>query len=494
MARNPVPGSSGPDLLDGTLRSDRITGLEGDDTIFADAGHDVAFGDQGLDLIFGGAGFDTLYGGDDDDTLSGDDGDDLLHGGAGFDVLEGGSGNDTVYGAAGDDVFFGGEGEDWYYGGDGSDFILTGDFGYGGVNHAFGGDGDDFIAISVGGEGGAHGGAGVDVLLINWYDNFNGGGDIEIRLTGPDAGATGDGLTLDISGMEILVAFTYTGNDTVIGGQYGDDISVQLGANTVLAMEGDDRVTYATGAVNLLDGGDGDDLLVLSHAPSTALVFTVSGSQADDGHGSTIRNFEHYAVQGYFAADVIQLGSGDDFALGNGGNDSLSGFDGDDYLNGGTQDDVLDGGGGADTLLGDRGNDTLFGGDGADILRGGKGRDDLFGGAGADQFRMAIPLFEAGSLAETDIIHDFELGLDRVTVNNAVVGTAFASGALDAALFHFDGPVGTAAQFYLEELASGDVFRLILDMNGTDADGAAVLADLQGAHIAGMTAADIFIL
>jgi Ca2+-binding RTX toxin-like protein len=63
------------------------------------------------------------------------------------------------------------------------------------------------------------------------------------------------------------------------------------------------------------------------------------------------------------------------------------GHDGHDVLIGGRGDSTLHGLGGPDVLVGLHGDDWLAGGDGADDLRGHRGRDRLIGGLGADLLR-----------------------------------------------------------------------------------------------------------
>ncbi|MEM1251156.1 MAG: choice-of-anchor I family protein [Cyanobacteria bacterium P01_H01_bin.21] len=124
-------------------------------------------------------------------------------------------------------------------------------------------------------------------------------------------------------------------------------------------------------------------------------------------------------------ADVVGTG-GDDVLAGGEGDQSISGGDGDDVLRGDLNtrypqgrsggDDVIFGGagndriggkGGNDLLFGDEGDDSIWGDAGDDLLYGGLGNDTLAGGGGSDTFALA-----AG--AGTDIITDFELGMDVI--------------------------------------------------------------------------------
>lgn len=140
-------------------------------------------------------------------------------------------------------------------------------------------------------------------------------------------------------------------------------------------------------AAVIFSGGDGDDRFQnFTDLPSVALgeagndVLTggsgsdwLSGGDGDD------------ALSGGEGSDLISGGDGNDWISGWTGNDSLIGGPGDDYVVGGQGNDSIDGGSGADQLLGEEGDDTLDGGEGADELFGGLGNDRLAGGAGDDR-------------------------------------------------------------------------------------------------------------
>ena len=171
--------------------------------------------------------------------------------------------------------------------------------------------------------------------------------------------------------------YGYDGADTLVGGAEGDVLSGGAGNDRVIAGDGDD----------FLLGGDGRDALW--------------GQAGDD------------VLRGEAGGDVIRAGDGDDVVEGGTGSDMLLGGAGADDLRGGNGWDKLQGEDGDDVLHGDRGHDTLWGGAGDDLLVGGHGRDTLHGGAGADTFRMEGDR----GYADTDVIADFERGVDRVELD-----------------------------------------------------------------------------
>lgn len=378
---------------------------------------------------------DTLVGTSGDDSLYGFDLKDLLYGKAGNDLLDGGSGTDTLYGGYGNDTLIGELDGDLLYGNAGNDVMQLNSVVYHGGGKGWGGEGDDLLGAFDTGEVWANGGAGNDTLGLYWYNTTPGAGArIDI--------STGSGVALSslrnkahFTSIEHLIALTGGGDDTVTGGAKTDAIDVGAGANTVDAREGNDTVSYQLGQTNVLDGGLGDDTLIV-HAGSSPVYFIVDlyDGDVDDGQLSSIRGFEHYTVYGGSQNDIIALGNASDRARGGDGQDTILGLGGKDTIHGDSGDDHLVGGDGADALFGERGNDVLegdagndrlyggfnndelYGGDGKDILSGGKGTDTLFGGAGADEF-----VFLANEDG-WDVIADFTSGEDKIKLTAATLG------------------------------------------------------------------------
>jgi uncharacterized protein len=87
-----IRGTNGPNVLNGTNKSDVIMGLGGDDVIRGANAEDVICGGAGDDILRGENAADVLLGGFGDDDLFGGNGDDALIGGPGDDVLVGGGG------------------------------------------------------------------------------------------------------------------------------------------------------------------------------------------------------------------------------------------------------------------------------------------------------------------------------------------------------------------------------------------------------------------
>ncbi|SCM79020.1 putative Hemolysin-type calcium-binding region [uncultured Pleomorphomonas sp.] len=162
-----------------------------------------------------------------------------------------------------------------------------------------------------------------------------------------------------------------TGNDTITGSDYADNLQGWSGDDTINGKIGAD-VIWGDGGKDTLDGGEGGDEI----------------------HGGT----EDDTIKGGGGNDTIWGDGGDDTIVGNG---SGQNFEADnDTIHGGLGDDVIYGGAGSDTIYGDAGNDeiyadgmnegastdvdTMYGGEGADTIFASGGTASIFGGSGAD--------------------------------------------------------------------------------------------------------------
>lgn len=156
--------------------------------------------------------------------------------------------------------------------------------------------------------------------------------------------------------------------------ELSDDSIDGTGAGTITDFHGTPVVSTDDGSdVEVLDGGDGDDILTAGDAASYLF-----GNDGDDtitaGEGAM-------AAFGGGGEDTLDgTKSLDGFLDGGTGNDMLLGGDGDDQLFGGQHEDPADMENPAtddDILVGGAGNDELFGGYGADVLSGGDGDDTI---------------------------------------------------------------------------------------------------------------------
>jgi Ca2+-binding RTX toxin-like protein len=121
-------------------------------------------------------------------------------------------------------------------------------------------------------------------------------------------------------------------------------------------------------------------------------------------------------------------------------------------------------------------NDSLVGGGGADTLNGGTGIDTMTGGAAADSF-----VFD--NLSNIDIITDFQIGVDEITLSLGTFGGVGTVGAFDPSAFVTAAgvPVAAAANDHiLYNSTTGELFY--------DPDGSGATAMIEFANVTGGTA------
>lgn len=219
----------------GNALANVLAGNDGDNTLSGADGDDNLKGGPGDDVLSGGAGRDVLNGGDGDDVLGGDAGNDVLAGGAGDDVASGGAGGDTLSGGTGQDALDGGAGNDNLDGGAGSDVLA--------------------------------GGAGNDRYTVNTADDtvleFSGQGTDTVRSS------THYSLPANVEQLVLTGRGNLQGWGNALGnvlvGNAGDNLLDGLGgADTLQGAGGNDRLAVWDLSFNAVNGGAGDDTLVLA--------------------------------------------------------------------------------------------------------------------------------------------------------------------------------------------------------------------------------------
>ncbi|KPF57999.1 hypothetical protein IP88_16630 [alpha proteobacterium AAP81b] len=323
---------------------------------------------------------DTLTGGVGNDVISGGDGNDNLDGNLGDDTLNGGAGNDNLTGGLGRDVINGDAGNDSLLG--------TGDA------QLFGGDDDDQLR-GIGARFAAQptlldGGAGNDFL------NFTNGG--------PFGSANGSILR---------------------GGDGNDRIEIDgFGANLVDGGSGDDDILLGSGLSYIITLGAGADVIRMrpeNFRPTGPVVITDYTPGTDRIEMNFDILFQGWSgatnpfAEGFFrldqvGADAVLLRDENGSAVSTGAGfveffrfqntqiaaltaATFGGFAADGSppvgttVTGTAAAEVLAGSVGGDLVEGLGGNDTLTGNAGDDTLNGGDGDDTLNGGIGADSLR-----------------------------------------------------------------------------------------------------------
>lgn len=267
-------GDDGGSDFVGGPDDDTFIGTDAADVMDGGGGNDILDGLGGDDLLLGGTGLDEIFGRDGNDIISGGQNNDLLYGGGGQDSLSGGRGDDALYGGAGRDLLVGNGGDD----------VLNG---VGGSDRLFGSTGDDVL---LGGAGGDHlfGGAGNDVLRGQMGDDelFGGAGERDELY-----GGNGNDVLYGGAANAGLVA-----NNRLDGG-VGDDTLILRGADRAIGG----------------DGSDGFHLLATSSEPSVTpgsggAVYATIGDY-DPAHDTITIDYDPADYAGVPSVSVSIVGS-----------------------------------------------------------------------------------------------------------------------------------------------------------------------------------------
>ncbi|MBS0362192.1 MAG: hypothetical protein JSR98_12495, partial [Proteobacteria bacterium] len=397
------------------------SGLAGAAQIIYPDGSRMLVGSTGADLLTGGALGDGLFGGFGADTLIGGAGDDALQGGPGADVLTGGAGHNLFLIAgdespanvgqmdtitdwnSGDELTFfrGATPASSYVEGTAADFssakaFATSQIGSGAVEYAAVQVGADVIVFA---DSFNHNVVEDAVVLagrtLNDIDSGNIGTTaifpahspsppppvspppispppispppVSPPPVSPPPVTPGQGVSATISGA---------GNLDLSQAQHLIDDGVASFSPTSL--------TLTDGASSMSLGGFGftlDSAGDLVAGTLTNIHFHLAGGAGVDVTGMSlpvvnlVSQFE-FATTGQILSGIF---GGNDVITGDGGPNTIHGYDGND---------TIGGVGGAAFLSGDNGDDSLTGGAGADVLVGGFGADTMAGGAGANVFQF----------------------------------------------------------------------------------------------------------
>ncbi len=199
------------------------------------------------------------------------------------------------------------------------------------------------------------------------------------------------------------------GNDTYKGSKNFDLVADGAGQDSYVLGDGNDSFTSFGGESDLtdnIDAGKGTDTYFHENQSRLRInLDTVSHTMA----GWT-------GLNGAIAASTATNSA-------NPGVDNIKGFEnasgaGDsDIIFGSSAANVLFGNSSEDELWGFAGNDFIYGGGEGDYIVGGAGKDDLRGDSGADRF-VYTSIAESGlTIANADVILDFEDGQDRIDLS-----------------------------------------------------------------------------
>lgn len=301
-------------------QNDRLEGGDGNDLIAGGWGRDILIGDKGNDVLIGDKGNDTLIGGEDDDILLGESDNDWLDGDRGTDDLRGGRGDDKLIAEVndGNDKLDGESGTDtvvyqWEQGNGlirvlkdqgSSDRQRPIDFGLaitGAKDNQgnVGSFGEDTLTSIE--KAAVQAGGGTDVLSLSDeselgyidYVDFGGQASNQFDTINMRAVTTDAFVDLSLDRLEIDKPWSWplsflssketldvrnaegvaggTGNDVLLGGiltgvipAYASAGALVPSRNDRLAVGGENGRKSLAGGKYVLDGGEGNDTVVLS--------------------------------------------------------------------------------------------------------------------------------------------------------------------------------------------------------------------------------------
>ena len=398
---------------------------------------------QGV-ILDGDVGDDVLAGTTEEDFLIGAAGNDTLAGGAGDDGLHGGAGNDVLEGGSGDDTIVGGAGDDVaQYRDSINAYTIEADGSYTRVTARASGDSDLVSEVEKLLFTDALYEVETRLLTVAAYQ----------RLSGTEANETIE----DIAGAQLIDGGA--GQDRLVlapAASQGlriqtlahwqatqSELSNDFGAT--LAPDGSmtDAAYFIVPSGRVPTGPDGTTPVSTFAAANTYGIATALDN------GDIAFDFEVIVASDY--NDTFFGRDHDDHVIGGAGNDTLIGNIGNDTLAGGDDQDLVRGEDGNDLLSGEAGNDIVNGGLGNDTVSGGAGDDTLRGGDGID-----TALFEKGLTAYTISIDG-----EDITVVDEVSGDRDLLISVELLLFN-------DAQFDVQNNA----FTLFgtSELNGTDGD------------------------
>ncbi|MEH2259926.1 beta strand repeat-containing protein [Nostoc sp.] len=451
---------------------------------------------------------------------------DLIVGSNGNDTLDAGrNGNDTVNGGIGDDLL-----------------LVTYRDDTGGIISTDGGIGDDVLNVddTNATEGITStfnpttniGSITASTRLVNYknierldisgtfYDDLivgnNGNDTLDPGRSGNDTvdGGIGDDLLRFSTNADQGITSTFdttTNTGTITAGtnrvSYKNierlNISGTAYDDNIVGSNGNDTLSTSGNGNDTIDGGKGDDLLIVNAGGGITSTFNAinnTGSITVGASQLSYKNIERLNISGTEYDDNIVGSNGNDtitgnysFIVGNREAYTIEVISGNDTIDGGKGNDLLivhDGGGSEgitstfnattntgsitagtngviyknierldiigtnydDLIVGGNGDDTLNGDDGNDILIGGKGNDSLYGGSGTDTF--AFNSFNEG----IDRLDDFNTTNELIRVSVAGFGSGLSAGSLQKNQFTIGSSATTSTQRFIYNDVTGALF------------------------------------
>jgi Ca2+-binding RTX toxin-like protein len=215
------------------------------------------------------------------------------------------------------------------------------------------------------------GGEGLNTLIGGaGNDSYEILSPLDVIIEEVDAGS--DGVYLVLTPGNVAAFSVYTLPDTI---EFGSVRTESLGLPAI-TLRGNalNNVLFDTGS-NILDGGAGADLLegrggdntyIVDHGGDVIVEPNVNVFDSTAGGVDTVIASLRWSLAQTYIENLILIGTGNFFGVGNPYENTITGNDGANVLDGQARNDTLIGGAGFDTLIGGSGDDTLIGGTGND--------------------------------------------------------------------------------------------------------------------------------
>jgi len=355
--------------------------------------------------------------------------------------------NDILTGNIGADTIYGNEGNDIITGGKGNDIIDNSSFYSGNDTYIFNvGDGQDTITDYTGTDQIVFG-AGITkagIQLISDYANERSlivkigtnGDQIRLGYFFNDSGSSykietlkfADGSILDLSGGLTLAATKTTG-ETLVGASFNDNLTGNIGADTIYSYSGNDTINAGKGN-DIIDGSTGNDTYIFNIGDGQDTLSDYTGAD------------QIVFGAGIMPQDILMEASGTNLIISYSANDRVTinnFFTNSNYrvetlkfadgriiditkaitVTGSAADDIIIGTPFADNLSGAAGNDYIYGSEDIDIINGGIGNDILRGGGGVDTYN-----FDAGY--GSDILTESGGVGDKIVLGTGILSSTMA--------------------------------------------------------------------
>ena len=203
-----------------------------------------------------------------------------------------------------------------------------------------------------------------------------------------DLNYTGDPEGDRIDNQDAILPGHNPDDDVVLAGEGNDTVMGGVGNDTIWGNDGDDYLD-GEGGDDLIKGEGGNDTLI-GGAGNDSLIGGDGSSSIDGGDGDdfidtrldTNLPLPDRGYPGLFPGDGDPLDARDTID-GGAGNDTVYSGDDADLINLGSGDNWADGGFDDDTITAGDGADMVIGGEGSDSIETGGGNDTIYGGLGA---------------------------------------------------------------------------------------------------------------